>query len=71
MQDCKDGSGLQCIKFDILTVVYAGYECNRKSFVRHLVMLYCSGCSSARGGGGGSHKARLMFFFDNPVTSLR
>ena len=28
-------------------VVYAGSECNRKSFVRHPVMLYCCGCSSA------------------------
>ena len=30
-------------------VVYAGNECNRKSFVRHPVMLHCSGCSRARG----------------------
>ena len=29
-------------------VVYAGNECNRKSFVRHPVMLHCSCCSRAR-----------------------
>ena len=28
-----------------LIVVYAGNECNRKSFVRHPVMLHCSCCS--------------------------
>ena len=46
--------------------MYAGNECNRKSFVRHPVMLHCSCCSRAPG----SHDARLMLFFDNPVASL-
>ena len=37
--------------FSATTVVYAGSECNRKSFVRHPMMFYCSGCSSAWGRG--------------------